>query len=97
MLEEEIQQDANEVKHLKDNIKVRDLNFSYDLNVRCLKEINLEIPYGQKVALLGESGSGDSDIMMTDTINPLKSKFKGFHKTFKQDDLGLSLSSFLLN
>lgn len=35
--------------------------------------------------------------MMTDTINPLKSKFKGFHKIFKQDDLGLSLSSFLLN
>ena len=46
---------------------------------------------------VGENGTGDSDIMMTDTINPLKSKFKGFHKTFKQDDLGLSLSSFLLN
>lgn len=49
------------------------------------------------VLITGESGTGDSDIMMTDTINPLKSKFKGFHKTFKQDDLGLSLSSFLLN
>ena len=47
--------------------------------------------------IFGKTGSGDSDIMMTDTINPLKSKFKGFHKTFKQDDLGLSLSSFLLN
>ena len=47
--------------------------------------------------IVGATGSGDSDIMMTDTINPLKSKFKGFHKTFKQDDLGLSLSSFLLN
>lgn len=45
----------------------------------------------------GDNATGDSDIMMTDTINPLKSKFKGFHKTFKQDDLGLSLSSFLLN
>ena len=49
------------------------------------------------IGICGGSGSGDSDIMMTDTINPLKSKFKGFHKTFKQDDLGLSLSSFLLN
>lgn len=47
--------------------------------------------------IFGKNGTGDSDIMMTDTINPLKSKFKGFHKTFKQDDLGLSLSSFLLN
>ena len=47
--------------------------------------------------LTGMRRVGDSDIMMTDTINPLKSKFKGFHKTFKQDDLGLSLSSFLLN
>ena len=52
---------------------------------------------GKKYILTGANGAGDSDIMMTDTINPLKSKFKGFHKTFKQDDLGLSLSSFLLN
>ena len=49
------------------------------------------------ILLVGKTGVGDSDIMMTDTINPLKSKFKGFHKIFKQDDLGLSLSSFLLN
>ncbi|HFP6006414.1 TPA: hypothetical protein ACHI6H_000142 [Streptococcus pyogenes] len=59
--------------------------------------INLNVRKGEIHALLGENGAGDSDIMMTDTINPLKSKFKGFHKTFKQDDLGLSLSSFLLN
>lgn len=52
---------------------------------------------GKITGVLGRNGAGDSDIMMTDTINPLKSKFKGFHKTFKQDDLGLSLSSFLLN
>lgn len=62
-----------------------------------LDHINLTVRKGEFVAVMGRSGSGDSDIMMTDTINPLKSKFKGFHKTFKQDDLGLSLSSFLLN
>lgn len=59
--------------------------------------INLNVRKGEIHALLGENGAGDSDIMMTDTINSFKSKFKGFHKTFKQDDLGLSLSSFLLN
>ena len=63
---------------------------------RVLKSVDLEISNGI-YGLLGENGAGDSDIMMTDTINPLKSKFKGFHKIFKQDDLGLSLSSFLLN
>ena len=64
----------------------------FELNIE-----NLEIPEGAVIGLIGENGAGDSDIMMTDTINPLKSKFKGFHKIFKQDDLGLSLSSFLLN
>lgn len=65
--------------------------------LEALKSINFTVDAGEYIAIMGESGSGDSDIMMTDTINPLKSKFKGFHKTFKQDDLGLSLSSFLLN
>lgn len=59
--------------------------------------INLDVKEQEIKCIVGENGAGDSDIMMTDTINPLKSKFKGFHKTFKQDDLGLSLSSFLLN
>ena len=62
-----------------------------------LDDVTFDVKKGEIFGLVGESGSGDSDIMMTDTINPLKSKFKGFHKTFKQDDLGLSLSSFLLN
>lgn len=62
-----------------------------------LDDISFNIEEGEIVGLIGSNGTGDSDIMMTDTINPLKSKFKGFHKIFKQDDLGLSLSSFLLN
>ena len=67
-----------------------------------LSDINIfdenSIDFNKKTCFIfGNNGTGDSDIMMTDTINPLKSKFKGFHKTFKQDDLGLSLSSFLLN
>ena len=67
-------------------------------NVKFIKEYDdFSIDKNEVVFVVGKSGSGDSDIMMTDTINPLKSRFKGFHKIFKQDDLGLSLSSFLLN
>lgn len=77
-------------------IEIKNMNKSFGDKV-IFKDFNLEIKDQEFVVLSGKSGSGDSDIMMTDTINPLKSKFKGFHKTFKQDDLGLSLSSFLLN
>ena len=76
--------------------KIENLDFYYG-NFKALKDINVEMEEKEVTALIGPSGCGDSDIMMTDTINPLKSKFKGFHKTFKQDDLGLNLSSFLLN
>lgn len=77
-------------------ISIKDLDFAYDKE-KILEDLDLEIGLCDFVAIVGGNGEGDSDIMMTDTINPLKSKFKGFHKTFKQDDLGLSLSSFLLN
>lgn len=77
-------------------IEIVNMNKKFNDNY-LFKNLSLEIEEGEFIGLIGCSGSGDSDIMMTDTINPLKSKFKGFHKTFKQDDLGLSLSSFLLN
>mgnify|MGYP001659156233 CR=1 FL=1 len=77
-------------------VEIKNLSLDYGKEY-ILDDISLSIAEGECVLFTGKSGSGDSDIMMTDTINPLKSKFKGFHKTFKQDDLGLSLSSFLLN
>ena len=77
------------------SISIKNLNFSYGSH-QVLKDINLEVEAGEFIVIIGNNGSGDSDIMMTDTINSFKSKFKGFHKTFKQDDLGLSLSSFFI-
>ena len=76
--------------------KVDNISKSFGQN-QVLKDVSFDLVPGTITGIVGRNGSGDSDIMMTDTINPLKSKFKGFHKTFKQDDLGLSLSSFLLN
>ncbi|MDU2897432.1 MAG: hypothetical protein E7B88_01225 [Finegoldia magna] len=79
-------------------LEIKNVSYSYSSsNEEVLSLVNRGFEQGKFYAIIGKSGTGDSDIMMTDTINPLKSKFKGFHKTFKQDDLGLSLSSFLLN
>lgn len=81
-------------------LELKDIKKYYhvgDTTTKALDGVSVAFRRQEFVAILGASGSGDSDIMMTDTINPLKSKFKGFHKIFKQDDLGLSLSSFLLN
>lgn len=77
-------------------LKVENLSIHYGV-IQAVNDVSFEVNQGEVVTLIGANGTGDSDIMMTDTINPLKSKFKGFHKIFKQDDLGLSLSSFLLN
>ena len=95
--EDESLQDAN-TKKVKENsaILFSNVSFAYDTK-EILDKASFVINKYDHVIISGASGTGDSDIMMTDTINPLKSKFKGFHKTFKQDDLGLSLSSFLLN
>ena len=81
---------------MQTQIRLENINKSYGKH-KILDNLNISIFPEDFITIIGASGSGDSDIMMTDTINPLKSKFKGFHKTFKQDDLGLSLSSFLLN
>ena len=76
-------------------LEIKNLSFAYK-NRTIINDLNIKFYDGINY-VVGKNGSGDSDIMMTDTINSFKSKFKGFHKTFKQDDLGLSLSSFLLN
>ena len=56
-------------------------NLIKTLQDRKLFEIDsLSINENDKIALIGENGTGDSDIMMTDTINPLKSKFKASTK-----------------
>ena len=54
-------------------IEIRELSFKYKGGSDySLKDINLKIKKGECILLCGRSGCGDSDIMMTDTINPLK-------------------------
>ncbi|MFV7791584.1 ABC transporter ATP-binding protein, partial [Aliarcobacter lanthieri] len=40
------------------NIDLKNVSFSYNKTKEVLKDININIKYGEKVALIGASGSG---------------------------------------
>ncbi|GAB1604474.1 ATP-binding cassette sub-family B member 8, mitochondrial-like [Argonauta hians] len=56
--------DMVEVDNLKGNVAFKDVSFTYPtrLNERVLENLNLEIPKGTTLALVGMSGSGKSTI-----------------------------------
>ena len=50
-------------KILKDKIEFKDITFSYDGKREVLKHVNLTVPKGQTIALVGQSGSGKSTLV----------------------------------
>lgn len=48
---------------LKGKIEIKDISFSYDGVRQVLKDINLTIPKGKTIALVGQSGSGKSTLV----------------------------------
>lgn len=67
LLDTEIEKIENltkeEMNLLKDiNIEIRNVDFSYDKERKVLKNVNVTIPKGKMIALVGESGCGKSTI-----------------------------------
>ena len=54
--------DAVEMQSMKDGIEFKNVTFAYVPGNNVLNGINLKIPRGQKVALVGESGGGKTTI-----------------------------------
>ncbi|MBO7237920.1 MAG: ABC transporter ATP-binding protein, partial [Elusimicrobiaceae bacterium] len=55
--------DAQELKEIKKEICFNDVSFSYKKDVPVLKDINLKVPMGSTLALVGNSGGGKSTIV----------------------------------
>ena len=52
-----------EIAEMEEGIEFKDLTFSYDGEREVLKNINLRIPKGKTIALVGQSGSGKSTMV----------------------------------
>ena len=55
--------DARALSPLEDKIEIHDVTFSYGEHREILRSIDLEIPKGSMVALVGESGGGKSSLI----------------------------------
>ena len=55
--------DPKPLDGLKEKVEFRDISFSYDGKKEVLQHINLTVPKGKTVALVGQSGSGKSTLV----------------------------------
>ena len=63
--ENKITEVAHPVKlnEMKEGVQFKDISFSYDGKREILKNVNLTVPRGKTVALVGQSGSGKSTLV----------------------------------
>lgn len=55
--------DPKSIGEFKDKIEIKGLHFSYDETREVLTDINLTVPKGKMIALVGQSGSGKSTLV----------------------------------
>lgn len=55
--------DAVDVKQLQGNLEICNLSFSYPDGTKALREINIHLPQGKTLAIIGRTGSGKTTLM----------------------------------
>lgn len=55
---EKLTEKNGEIQKIKGHVTFRDVNFSYEKGTPVLKKINLDVPQGKMVALVGPTGAG---------------------------------------
>ncbi|MDQ1276701.1 MAG: energy-coupling factor transport system ATP-binding protein [Euryarchaeota archaeon] len=73
-------------------ISIRDLWSGYDKNRMVLKDINLEIRRGERVAVMGTNGSGKSTLLLN--LAAMLKPYKGSIKVFGEDTKSKNPYSF---
>ena len=67
LIEEEPQKpeapDAAELKNVRGNVKVQDVSFSYVPGQRLIRDFNLEVKPGQRIAIVGPTGCGKTTLI----------------------------------
>ena len=67
LIEEEPQKpeapDAAELKDVRGNVKVQDVSFSYVPGQRLIRDFNLEVKPGQRIAIVGPTGCGKTTLI----------------------------------
>ena len=67
LIEEEPQKpeapDAAELKDVRGNVKVQDVSFSYVSEQRLIRDFNLEVKPGQRIAIVGPTGCGKTTLI----------------------------------
>jgi len=55
--------DGNSIKNFSDGLEIKNLSFSYPNTSKIIKNVSLKINKGEKVAFVGETGSGKSTVL----------------------------------
>lgn len=57
------EENAKKIGKIQGVVEFKDVNFSYDENVKVLKDINFKVNKGEKIALVGATGAGKTTIV----------------------------------